>query len=455
MNRRNLLQRIWQVLFLQESGIRKYFRNTSWLLGARIFQMLVALVIGGLVARYLGPEKYGTYNYVISFVAIFSALSTMGIATVVVKDMVAEETDYQTAMGTGFMLKLAGSSLAFLLVLACTFFVEDAEAVRMLLLIAGLQTIIKSTEIINSYFQARVESRKAVRAQMISLILISALRLYGIAEEKELSWFLWMLPLDALVIGGIMLWYMRNIGLGVYTWHSSFSYGKRLLSESWPSLFSGIFVTIYMKIDQVMLQELLNAEEVGYYAAAVRLSEVWITVPWIISGSLFPAMVNAAKESEQAFHTRINQAYILLISMALLVALPVTFLSKPVIHLIFGQVYDPSVGVLQIHIFSCLFIFLGSVSNRWLVIRKQQRYWMINSGLGALANILLNLWMIPKWGIQGAAWATLISYAFAYYFAYALFPRTRHIFSSQSANFFRVLTILPAWREIKKLQQRL
>ncbi|HPR28626.1 MAG TPA: oligosaccharide flippase family protein, partial [Chitinophagales bacterium] len=191
MNRRNLLQRIWQVLFLQESGIRKYFRNTSWLLGARIFQMLVALVIGGLVARYLGPEKYGTYNYVISFVAIFSALSTMGIATVVVKDMVAEETDYQTAMGTGFMLKLAGSSLAFLLVLACTFFVEDAEAVRMLLLIAGLQTIIKSTEIINSYFQARVESRKAVRAQMISLILISALRLYGIAEEKELSWFLW------------------------------------------------------------------------------------------------------------------------------------------------------------------------------------------------------------------------------------------------------------------------
>ena len=160
-------------------------------------------------------------------------------------------------------------------------------------------------------------------------------------------------------------------------------------------------------------------------------------------------MVNAAKESEQAFHTRINQAYILLISMALLVALPVAFLSKPVIHLIFGQVYDPSVGVLQIHIFSCLFIFLGSVSNRWLVIRKQQRYWMINSGLGALANILLNLWMIPKWGIQGAAWATLISYAFAYYFAYALFPRTRHIFSSQSANFFRVLTILPAWREIK------
>ena len=95
-----------------------------------------------------------------------------------------------------------------------------------------------------------------------------------------------MLPLDAFVIGGIMLWYMRNIGLGVYTWHSSFSYGKDCF-QSPGSLFSGIFVTIYMKIDQVMLQELLNAEEVGYYAAAVRLSEeVWITVPWIISGSL-------------------------------------------------------------------------------------------------------------------------------------------------------------------------
>ena len=120
MNRRNLLQRIWQVLFLQESGIPN-ISATLPVCWVPVFQMLVALVIGGLVARYLGPEKYGTYNYVISFVAIFSALSTMGIATVVVKDMVAEETDYQTAMGTGFMLKLAGSSLAFLLVLACTF----------------------------------------------------------------------------------------------------------------------------------------------------------------------------------------------------------------------------------------------------------------------------------------------------------------------------------------------
>jgi O-antigen/teichoic acid export membrane protein len=448
------LKKIWNALFVEDSGVKKYFLNTGWLLIARGTQMIVSLIVGGLVARYLGPDQYGVYNYVISFVAIFAALSTMGIASVVVKDIVSGKTDEATALGSGFGLKLAGSILAYLLIIGMSFFVEAAGAVRLLLAIAAFQIITKTTEIINSYYQAKVASSKTVKAQLLSLIIINLLRITFILLDKPLLWFICLLPVDALIIGFGLVKYLSLTDAKISNWRFDRKYTKELLSESWPSLFSGIFVTIYMKIDQVMLQQMLGDTSVGYYAAAVRLSEVWLSIPWILSGSLFPAMVNAFKEGKSAFKIRINQAYILLISIALLVAIPIALTSPWIINLIFGAQYQESASVLTIHIFSCVFIFLGSVSNRWLIIHKLQRYWMYYSAAGALANVMLNIWLIPEYGILGAAYATLISYAFAYYFVFALFKPTRELFLIQTKNFFRVVTIIPAWKEIRKLRIR-
>ncbi len=449
-----LFQKIIHNLFVRESGLKRYFLNTSWLLIARIVQMLVSLVVGGMVARYLGPENYGTYNYVISFVGLFAALSTLGIASVVVKDLLSGTVNPAVAMGSGFFLKIAGSIIAFILVALCTFLIEDAAAVRWLLLIASVQTITKSAEIINAYYQAKVASKRTVQAQMVSLLLVSSLRVVFIFTHQPLQWFIMLLPLDAIIIGSILTRFLRNSDAAISKWKLDTSYARQLLKESWPSLFSGLFVTVYMKIDQVMLQDILDASAVGWYAAAVRLSEVWISIPWILAGSLFPAIVNAYKESKDLFITRINQAYILLLSIALIVAIPVAIGAPFIIHLIFGTDYTFSVSVLQVHIFSCVFIFLGSISNRWLVLEKKQQFWMYYSGLGAVSNILLNLLLIPRYGIMGAAYATLISYAFAYYFAFALFPSTRAIFVSQTRNFVRVLTVIPAIKEIRKLRIR-
>ena len=448
------LKKIWNALFVEDSGVKKYFLNTGWLLIARGTQMIVSLIVGGLVARYLGPDQYGVYNYVISFVAIFAALSTMGIASVVVKDIVSGKTDEATALGSGFGLKLAGSILAYLLIIGMSFFVEAAGAVRLLLAIAAFQIITKTTEIINSYYQAKVASSKTVKAQLLSLVIINLLRITFILLNKPLLWFICLLPVDAIIIGFGLVKYLSLTDAKISNWRFDRKYTKELLSESWPSLFSGIFVTIYMKIDQVMLQQMLGDTSVGYYAAAVRLSEVWLSIPWILSGSLFPAMVNAFKEGKSAFKIRINQAYILLISIALLVAIPIALTSPWIINLIFGAQYQESASVLTIHIFSCVFIFLGSVSNRWLIIHKLQRYWMYYSAAGALANVMLNIWLIPEYGILGAAYATLISYAFAYYFVFALFKPTRELFLIQTKNFFRVVTIIPAWKEIRKLRIR-
>ena len=230
----SLLQKIIHNLFVRESGLKRYFLNTSWLLMSRVVQMLVSLVVGGMVARYLGPENYGTYNYVISFVGLFAALSTLGISSVVVKDMLSGTATPAVAMGSGFFLKIVGSIVAFLLVALCTFFIEDAAAVRWLLLIASVQTITKSAEIINAYYQAKVASKRTVQAQMVSLVGVNILRVIFIFSEQPLAWFIYLLPLDAIIIGSILTRFLRNSEAAISGWKLDTTYERQLLKESWP-----------------------------------------------------------------------------------------------------------------------------------------------------------------------------------------------------------------------------
>lgn len=452
--KKNKITSLYNTLFSGNSGLSRYFVNTSWLLGARAVQMIVALIIGAMVARYLGPEQYGIYNYVISFVAIFSVLSPLGTNNILVKDLLGEKEKEQVLLGSGLAIRLTGSLLASVIIICISFFSEDNDTIRFFLFLTSLQPVVKSFEIISLQFQAKVLSKFTVIAQLISLSIISLIKIYLVINGYPLSYFIYLFILDSSIVALMLMCFYRRMGSSIFSWKFSLSTTRSLLSRSWPLIFSGMLTTIYLKIDQVMLQHMMDETAVGLYAAAVKISEAWITIPWILSGSLYPALVNAYKENSQLFHNRIRQMYILLISVALAVIIPVCVFSEFIIHFIFGVDYSGSFSTLQIHIFSSLFIFLGSISNRWLILENKQKYWMINSALGAVSNIILNLWLIPVLGINGAALSTLISYSFAYYFAYAFPKATRKIFIEQNKSFLRVLLIIPALRELKKIKFR-
>lgn len=450
----HLIKRWYNYFFTGNSGFKRYATNTGWLLGARAIQMLVALIIGAMVARYLGPQQFGIYNYVISYVAIFSVLSSLGINNILVKDLLNDPDKKNRLMGSGLFIRFAGSIAASALIVIVSTFTEEDSTMRWLLFLASLQPVVRSFEVINLYFQANVVSKFTVVAQLTSLIIISALKIFFVFNEFPLIYFIYLFAIDSAIVGSILILFYRRMGNSVFTMQLSLPVIRSLIGRSWPLIFSGMLTTIYLKVDQVMLQHLLDDTAVGLYAAAVKISEAWITIPWILSGSLYPALVNAYKENNTLFMNRIRQMYILLIVVALSVIVPVCIFSKYIILFIFGGEYHGSFSTLQIHIFSSLFIFFGSISNRWLILDNIQRYWMINSAIGAFANIVLNIYLIPIYGINGAALATLISYAFAYYFAYAIPKATRKIFIEQNKSLLRVILIIPAIQELKKIKFR-
>jgi O-antigen/teichoic acid export membrane protein len=366
--------------FLVLPGFRKYFANTSWLMAERIFRSVLLLVVGVYVARYLGPEQFGLLSYAMSFVALFSAIGMLGLDGIVVRELVKDGTKRDELLGTAYFLKLMGAILVLAVLYVAAFFTL---------------------------------SKYVVYAQFISLIASSLIKLFLIWARAPLLYFAIVFLLDGMILAtGLVIAYIRQ-KLNVFDWKFSPELALRLLKCSWPLVLSGVCVSIYMKIDQVMIKEILDTKAVGNYAVAVRLSEAWYFVPIAITGSLFPAIIKAKKISTQLYHDRLQMLYDLIVWLAIAIAIPITFFAGDIVNILFGVGYSKAGTALSIHIWAGIFVFLGVASSKWLLTEDLQKFCFYRTFIGAIVNIALNLLLIPRYELAGAATATILSYMVA------------------------------------------
>ena len=195
-----------------------------------------------------------------------------------------------------------------------------------------------------------------------------------------------------------------------------------------------------MRIDQIMINTMLGAREVGLYSAALRLSEVWYFFPMIISNSLFPALVNAKEKNVELYNSRLKYLYAGMTWVSIIIAVIMTVISPWLIDFLFGTEYVDAIPVLRIHIWSGIFVFIGVAGSKWLVNEGLQKYFSIFTAVGAVVNFILNYFFIPKFGIAGAAIATLVAQFFASYALHILFDKTRPNFWRMTTSFLVVFT---------------
>jgi O-antigen/teichoic acid export membrane protein len=395
--------------FKNSQGAMKYFRNTSWLLGEKILRMTLGLFVGVWVARYLGPEQFGLFSYAQSFVALFAAFATLGLDGIVVRELLKDESQRDKLLGTAFILKLLGAFVVLSLLAVAVFFQSNDYQTNSLIFIVGSATVFQSFNVIDFYFQSKVLSKYVVYSNVASFFLSSIIKVILIFNEAPLIYFAYVILFDNLVLAcGFIYFYFDN-KLSIFNWSYDKHKAKSLLKDSWPLILTGIAVSIYMKIDQIMIKEMLSTAEVGYYAAAVRLSEAWYFVPVVISTSLFPAILNAKKNNIKLYYLRLQNLFDLMVVMSLIVALLVMFLSDWIVILLFGTDYAAASTVLTIHIWAGLFVSLGLCRGKWILAENLQKYTVLFLGGGLIFNVFFNYLFIPKFGINGAAYSTLIS----------------------------------------------
>jgi len=299
------------------SGFRRYFVNTGWLFFEKILRMAIAFCVGVYVARYLGPGNYGLLNYSISFTMLFSAITTLGLDNIVIRELVRDEKKRDELLGTTFILKIAGSILLLGILTLAIRFTQNDNFTNLLIFIIAAGTIFQSFNVIDFYFRSRVLSKYTVYAQTVSGISSAIIKILFIYFRMGLIYFAAVILIESMLLAiGLIAVYTRQ-KLSVFNWKVRFDLAKRLLRDSWPLILSGVTISIYMRIDQVMIKGMLNSEAVGNYAVAVRLSEVWYFIPMAITNSLFPAIISAKKVSEKLYYGRLQKLYDLMVWLAI------------------------------------------------------------------------------------------------------------------------------------------
>ena len=420
-------------------GLRRYGVNTAWLFTEQILRMIAGFLVGVWVARYLGPEKFGIFSYSLAFVSLFGGIAKLGLDGIVVRDLVKEPEKKEIYLGTSFWLKLIGGIITFSIIIIALIFQSVLKyfpslihnpkfiiqnliftylslltshlftSTNIYILIIAFGIIFQSFEVIDFYYQATVQAKYISIRKMIQLFLSSIIKIILVLVKADLIWFVLVTLFDSISLSVFSWWIYKSQGLPNFIKYFKWNIAKRLLKDSWPLVLSSIAIAIYMRIDQVMIKNMLGDREVGLYSAAVKVVEVWYFIPMIITQSVFPAIVNAKKVSEELYYGRLVQLYTIIKLIAVFIALPITLLSGKIINLLYGESFVRSSIVLSISIWSGFFAFLGTVTSQMVIINNKQKYGLISTISGGVSIILFNIVLIPRLEIVGAAISTVIA----------------------------------------------
>lgn len=428
----------------------KYLFNTSWLFFEKVLRLISGIFVGIWIARYLGPKDFGLFNYVQSFVGVFAILANLGLDTILVRELVLQKHSQNEVLSTAFLLKLFGSFLLILLLIFILYYTNESKYNVFLVLVIASATIFQAFTVIDHYFQSIVASKYIVYANVFSLIISNTIKIILLVNKASLLSFSFVVLYESFFVAVFYTYFLikKSKDLRIkLTFKKQIAY--YLLNDSWPVILSGIVISIYMRVDQVIIKQLLNTSAVGQYAAAVRLSEAWYFIPMVISTSLYPALINAKKNSKAIYLDRLQKLYDLMTWMAIIVAIPMTFFSDWIVQILYGSDYSESGSVLKVHIWTGVFVFIGLAFSSFLTVENLTKKSFYRTLLGAIVNIALNYIFIPKYGIIGSAYATLIAQIFANYI-YDLFDKSLHYqFVMKSKSLFPIHYL----RKYKKINQ--
>jgi PST family polysaccharide transporter len=401
--------------------------NIHWLLLQTAFDVLVGITVGIWVARHLGPERYGTFSYAVALAALIAPFATLGLGAIVVRNLVRDEAAALVTLGTATFLRAIGGVALIALTLATVISIRPGDRQMWLFCaIAAAGQAIKNLGAVELWFQAKVQAKYLTLARVGTAILTSTINVASILAGGSLLVFVLAHGIQlALPTLALLVLYTLTTGVRPSAWSVRRDVARELLSDSWPLIFAALMSMIYMKIDQIMLGEMVGDEAVGIYAAAVRLSEAFYLLPSLVVVSVFPSLVKAREISRQLYLERFQRLYDAFVWLAIVWGAVMQLCSALLVDLLYGAAFAEAAPVLAAHVWSGVFWYSGSAGHRYLIAENQTRVTLAMTTLGALTNVALNAVLIPRLGALGAAYATLLSFAVSHWLAAALFAPSR------------------------------
>ena len=407
-------------MLFRSEGFQKYLKNTSWMFVDRMIRLGSVLVTGIYMARYLRDEGFGHLNYASGFVGLFFALQTMGLEEIVVRDLVKHPEKRDELLGSSAMLKFLGGVLLGVVVLIGTFVNHMDGLTTAMVMIIAFGELFKSFGVIEFFFQANVQGEKTAQVNITQSLVSGLFKLALCWFHAPLVWFAWSYVLDTLASSiGFQYTYGRA-GLRWRDWKVTKAMLGHLLQQSWPLLLYGIALYVHARIDQVMIYDVLKRTslgeegayaQVGQYSVALKMIEAMGFLPVIVQKSLAPSITRARMESRAKYEDRLLNQYRLMFALFLVTAIPLYLTAEWIVVLLYGEPYRVAGGLLALFAVRLFFTNMGVAKSSFITNESLFKYSLMTAVVGAVANIVLNYYLIPLLQAEGAILATIISFA--------------------------------------------
>ena len=379
--------------------------NFSWLVFDKFARASLNFLLFIFLARYLGPQEFGILNYLLALVFLFTSLSSLGINPVLTNILIKNKRKTNNSIiSNSYILRFFSSLFGYLIFILFIIYLHGKNVYLSYSIIIGLSIIIKSYEVLFSYFESKSLSKYIVISQTISLVIVFSLIVFFLYLEFDIKYIYYCFLVDSLItlflINIFFFKKERN-----FLFNLDFRKIYKIIYKSFPVLLSIISIVIYMRIDQVMINLLLSEKDVGIYSVSVRIVEMFHFIPKIIMVSYLPILLISKNYTFELI--KINS---LLFKLSILVIFFIFALSKYITSILFGEIYMESVLTTILLSISLIFVFFGVANEHWYISKNLQKYYALNVFIGAITNIILNYFLIPSFGISGAAYSTILTY---------------------------------------------
>ncbi|MFS7245324.1 flippase [Rahnella inusitata] len=426
--------------------MRKYLANSLWVLSEKVIRLTVVFCLFSYVSQKLSVYDFGVFSLAQTIASLMIGIVAFGFDNVLIKEFAISEK-VNEVFSTAFIFRMMLSTIVVLIFLIYTLLSDYKNVYKAVFLISSFSVFFQVQTIYYSYYQAISRSKVITKTSVIALVISSLIKITIIYLNLGLVYYTLSFCLDYLFSFLLIFLVSRKGGLIL-----SFKFFNKktltsLLRQSSPILISTLIVMIYTRVDQFMIAQMTGMEDVARFSVAVRISDAYMFIPLAISASFFPMVANDSSASN--IRKYFNITHFFTVISGLLVILLTPF----IVNSFFGERYHNSISVIYIIVIANIISSLGSVSTNILIIRGITYLRIYRAIYGLVINVVLNFLLIPKFGMLGAAYASLFSQIIAAWISNAFTKKTRDCFYYQSLSLmtFGIPAIKDIIRAVRKV----
>ncbi|MCR4775948.1 MAG: flippase [Saccharofermentans sp.] len=398
--------------------------NSVWIIIQHLYSMITSMVLVALIARHLGPSDYGWINYCTSYITLFTTLSGLGLDNVIVSEIIRRPEKEDSYLGTAIVMRFAMSLLSYPMLLAVISAVNPGN--RTLLAVASLQAIgmvFQTYDVLVYWFKIKLKMKYVSIAIIIAVSITSVIRIILLIRKATVEWFALSLSVQSFLIAVIIATVFvkkKDTGLKI-----SIADARSLLHLSYNCIISSISIIIYMEADKIILEKMTDSAHVGIYSAAVMLATYWQFVPMALIDSTRPVVLEKKKVSDKEYLDQFKLVLAGTNTLSFVFAMIMSCFSWIFISFVYGNDYIEAVIPLVILSWASFIGTSGSARSIWIAGESYYSYDKWFTVTAAVLNVGLDVLLIWKFGIVGAAAATLITYVYEVLIVPLFFRKTR------------------------------